>query len=67
MNVQAPHDIDPTETQEWIDALAAVIEVEGENRGQFLLRKLEEAARSRGVFTSSQPFSAYRNTVPADM
>ena len=33
-------DIDPLETEEWIDSLRAVIEREGPGRAHFLLEKL---------------------------
>ncbi|WP_422880127.1 pyruvate dehydrogenase (acetyl-transferring), homodimeric type [Nocardioides aromaticivorans] len=56
-------DIDPTETQEWRDALAAVLEFEGEERTKFLLDQvMEEAQRlgSRVPFVATTP---YVNTV----
>ncbi|WP_404360703.1 pyruvate dehydrogenase (acetyl-transferring), homodimeric type [Methylotuvimicrobium sp. KM1] len=59
-------DVDPTETQEWIDALKAVMEIEGETRAQFLIEKLVAVARQSG---SDIPFSAttdYINTIPVD-
>ncbi len=56
-------DIDPIETNEWLDAFAAVTQVSGSERAQYLLSQLGEAARNHGVFTQSQPFSAYRNTI----
>ncbi|HBA64587.1 MAG TPA: pyruvate dehydrogenase (acetyl-transferring), homodimeric type [Methylococcaceae bacterium] len=59
-------DIDPIETQEWIDALKAVMEIEGENRVQYLIEKLVAVARQSG---SNIPFSAttaYINTIPVD-
>ena len=31
------HDIDPIETQEWLDALSSVLENEGSERAHFLL------------------------------
>ncbi|WP_028659337.1 pyruvate dehydrogenase (acetyl-transferring), homodimeric type [Nocardioides insulae] len=57
-------DIDPEETQEWRDALAAVLEFEGEERTRFLLdQMLEEAQRlgTRAPFVATTP---YVNTVP---
>ncbi len=57
-------DPDPEETREWVEALAAVAEVEGGERAAFLLRRLDEAARDAGVFAGGQPYSAYRNTIP---
>ncbi|MGD7035588.1 pyruvate dehydrogenase (acetyl-transferring), homodimeric type [Methylotuvimicrobium buryatense] len=59
-------DIDPIETQEWIDALKAVMEIEGETRVQYLIEKLVAVARQSG---SNIPFSAttaYINTIPVD-
>ncbi|GAA3673501.1 pyruvate dehydrogenase (acetyl-transferring), homodimeric type [Nocardioides ginsengisoli] len=56
-------DIDPAETQEWRDALAAVLEFEGEARTKYLLDQvLEEAQRlgSRVPFVATTP---YVNTV----
>ncbi|MFC0278428.1 alpha-ketoglutarate dehydrogenase [Falsigemmobacter intermedius] len=58
------HDPDPQETQEWLDALRATEVHSGSARAHYLLRRLEEAARGSGLFTSGQPFSAYRNTIP---
>ena len=39
---QAHVDIDPQESEEWIDSLRAVIEREGPGRAHFLLEKLVE-------------------------
>lgn len=33
------HDVDPIETQEWLDALSSVLEYEGGERAQYLLEK----------------------------
>ena len=60
-------DTDQQETREWLDALSAVIDSEGRERGHFLLEQLLEHARQNGV---DKPFSAttgYVNTIePAD-
>jgi pyruvate dehydrogenase E1 component len=40
-----PPDPDPTETDEWLQALDAVIEREGRERATFLLRRLFDRAR----------------------
>jgi pyruvate dehydrogenase E1 component len=57
-------DEDPVETREWLDSLAAVIEVAGAERGQFLVHQLLDALRQIGAADSTQQFSAYRNTIP---
>jgi len=43
------HDIDPIETQEWLDALSSVLENEGSERAHFLLENLVRYTRRRGV------------------
>ena len=59
-----PHDEDPQETQEWADALAAVVRRCGSARGLFLLKRLEEEAQQLGVVAHVPPHSAYQNTIP---
>jgi pyruvate dehydrogenase E1 component len=59
-------DIDPTETQDWVDSLQSVIREEGSERALFLLNELEEQIRRKGLRSSTQPYSAYRNTIPVD-
>ncbi|MEP7283802.1 MAG: pyruvate dehydrogenase (acetyl-transferring), homodimeric type, partial [Rubrivivax sp.] len=59
----AAADTDAQETREWLDALAALIQAEGPERGHFILEQLVEEARQRGV---DRPFSAttgYVNTI----
>ena len=41
----AANDPDSSETQEWLDALEAVIEREGPERAHFLLEQLVDKAR----------------------
>ncbi len=56
-------DKDSQETQEWLDALTAVIESEGPERAHFLLEQLLEHARQSSI---DMPFSAttgYVNTL----
>ena len=38
-------DLDPTETQEWIDALNAVIGADGAERAHYLLERMVDATR----------------------
>jgi pyruvate dehydrogenase E1 component len=57
-------DTDPVETREWLDALDAVLQTQGEERGQFLLSQLKNKAVRSGVeipFTANTP---YINTIP---
>jgi pyruvate dehydrogenase E1 component len=38
--ITGQEDIDPAETQEWIEALQSVLEIEGSERAHFLIEKL---------------------------
>ncbi|WP_274584701.1 pyruvate dehydrogenase (acetyl-transferring), homodimeric type [Neisseria leonii] len=60
----AKHDVDPIETQEWLDALSSVLEVEGESRAHFLLEQLVKYTRRRGVHMPFDATTAYLNTIP---
>lgn len=59
-------DVDPQETQEWLDALEAVIEAEGPERAHFLLDTLIEQSRRKGAHIPYSPHTAYVNTIPVD-
>ncbi len=59
-------DVDPLETQEWIDSLQSVIENEGHERAYFLVEQLLSSARKSGA---DIPFSAnteYFNSIPVE-
>ena len=58
-------DVDPQETQEWLDALEAVLEEEGVERAHFLLESLIEKARRSGAHLPYDATTAYINTIPA--
>ena len=59
------HDVDPVETQEWLDALDSVVKHEGAERAQYLLSQLQSAAGSLGVgSTYRQMTTPYMNTIP---
>jgi len=57
-------DLDPVETQEWLDALQAVVSYEGHDRAKFLLGKLGEKARETGVDLPFNANTPYLNTIP---
>ena len=58
------NDINPEETQEWIDALEAVIEEEGSDRAHFLMSQLIDNARRNGADIPHSGNTAYVNTIP---
>ncbi len=57
-------DIDPQETQEWLDALEAVLENQGVERTHFLLERLIDKARRSGAHLPYSANTAYVNTIP---
>lgn len=59
-----PLDIDPQETQEWLEALETVLTNEGAERAHFLLEKLVEKARRSGAYLPYSANTAYINTIP---
>ena len=60
------HDSDPTETQEWIDSLDAVVEHHGEVRGRFLMAKLLERSHQRALGVPGSISTPYINTIPVE-
>jgi len=59
-------DTDPTETQEWQDALGGVIEKEGAERAHYLIERMIEQAREEGIDIPYSATTEYINTIPAD-
>lgn len=57
-------DLDSEETQEWLDALSTVIEVDGLNRAHFLIERLVDQARRSGANLPYSANTAYINTIP---
>ncbi len=63
-NIKTQQDLDPIETQEWLDALNAVINEEGPERAHFLIEQLIELNRRSGGHLPYQATTAYLNTIP---
>jgi len=57
-------DIDPVETQEWIDSLQQIINDFGSERAYFILNHLISYARRNGIRAPYQPYTDYVNTIP---
>ena len=57
-------DVDPQETQEWLQALDSVLEVEGNDRAHYLLEKLVDKVRRNGAQIPFSANTAYLNTIP---
>ncbi len=65
-NLNSP-DIDSQETQEWLDALMAVIENEGPERAHFLIESMIDKARRTGSNLPYNATTAYLNTIPTHL
>ena len=66
MSKQIFHDPDPAETKDWLQSLEGVIQNEGEQKTDYLLSELTQAARKKGIATSPGVISPYINTTIAD-
>ena len=62
--MSATPDQDPQETQEWLEALEAVIDIEGVERSHYLLEQLIAQARRSGAYLPYSANTAYINTIP---
>jgi pyruvate dehydrogenase E1 component len=60
----AANDPDALETQEWLDALEAVLDREGPERAHYLLERLVDKARRSGAYIPFSANTAYINTIP---
>ena len=59
------NDIDREETQEWLDALRAVVKADGPDRALYLLSSLSDEASTLGLKTGGAALSTgYFNTIP---
>ncbi|AKT52124.1 pyruvate dehydrogenase (acetyl-transferring), homodimeric type [Arsenicicoccus sp. oral taxon 190] len=59
-------DIDPDETQEWIESLDGIIDEGGRQRARYVMLKLLERARQRQVGVPSLTSTDYVNTIPPE-
>jgi pyruvate dehydrogenase E1 component len=57
-------DLDPSETQEWIEAMNAVLAHDGPERAHQLLERMVEVSRRAGAVLPFQPTTEYINTIP---
>ena len=57
-------DIDPTESEEWVEAINSVLETEGVERAQYLLQRLSAKVTETGAQLPYAINTPYRNTIP---
>jgi len=56
-------DIDPLETNEWLESIDSVLGQHGPERAHFLLNKMIDFARRSGAYLPYSPNTAYLNTI----
>lgn len=56
-------DVDPQETQEWLESIDAVIKVHGAERAHYLLEQLVDQTRRSGAYLPFKPNTAYVNSI----
>ncbi|MCX7603976.1 MAG: pyruvate dehydrogenase (acetyl-transferring), homodimeric type, partial [Bryobacteraceae bacterium] len=64
--IEKPEDLNPVETQEWLEALDEVIEEGGPERARYLLERLATSAALKGVPPVLGVNTPYLNTIPAE-
>ncbi len=60
---QKNDDLDPQETQEWLESIDSVLKVHGPVRAHFLLERLIDHTRRSGAYLPFKPNTAYLNTI----
>jgi pyruvate dehydrogenase E1 component len=64
--VDAPEDLNPVETHEWLDALDEIIDAGGPDRASYLLQRLLDRAANFGVTAPLKLNTPYMNTIPPE-
>ncbi len=59
-------DIDPDETQEWLDSLDAVVGSAGKQRARYLMSKLLARSQEMQIGTPPSVWTPYVNTIPTE-
>jgi pyruvate dehydrogenase E1 component len=60
-------DVDPTETREWVEALEAVVSLDGPERASELLDAVVSDARRHGLKPAHDLTTPYVNTIPVEI
>ncbi len=59
-------DIDPSETNEWLDSLDAIVDKSGKTRARFIVQKLLERSRELQVGFPATVSTPYVNSIPPE-
>jgi pyruvate dehydrogenase E1 component len=63
-SLPTPVDVDPVETNEWLESLASVLDADGPERAHFLLQRMISEARDAGAYLPYSANTPYLNTIP---
>ncbi len=66
IQVTNENDIDPLETQDWLESLSAVVEKDGNQRAHFLIKELINKAYQEGANIPYTQHTPYINTIPPE-
>jgi len=66
IQVTNDNDIDPLETQDWLESLSAVVEKDGNQRAHFLIKELINKAYREGANIPYTQHTPYINTIPPE-
>ena len=66
IQVTSGKDIDPLETQDWLESLSAVISKDGNQRAHFLIKELINKAYREGANIPYTQNTPYINTIPPE-
>ncbi|MFT4264858.1 MAG: pyruvate dehydrogenase (acetyl-transferring), homodimeric type [Nocardioides sp.] len=59
-------DIDPSETQDWIESFDAMVEAKGRDRARYVMLRLLERARERAIGVPALRSTDFINTIPPE-
>jgi len=63
LELPTPEDLDPRETQDWLESIDSVLKTHGPERAHFLLERLIDYTRRSGAYLPFKPNTAYLNTI----
>ncbi len=65
LNLPRRDDLDPEETQDWLESMDSVLRVHGPDRAHYLLERMIDHARRTGTYLPFRSNTAYLNTISA--
>ncbi len=57
-------DLDPAETQEWLDAFDSICRAQGDERATYILTQLQAHATEEGIQLPQSVTTPFNNTIP---